>query len=178
MDLPQHAPAPLIEVDDHLTLRRFDAEADLVEWGRVVEESLEHLRPWMPWVADYTPATTGRFLARQAKVWEAGEEFTYAVVLGGRIIGTCGLFRHEDTPADAYEIGYWLHPAATGRGVATRAARAMVEQGFGIDGVDELLIVHDRDNHASGAVAARLGFVAHAVSDGFRTWQLARAGRQ
>ncbi|MFE5296912.1 GNAT family N-acetyltransferase [Streptomyces sp. NPDC056632] len=63
------------------------------------------------------------FLARRVERWEAGEEFTYAVALDGTLSGTCRLHRREDIPCDAYEIGYWVHPAATGRGVATRAAR-------------------------------------------------------
>ncbi|MFC8505141.1 GNAT family N-acetyltransferase [Streptomyces sp. NPDC057411] len=178
MELPPHAPPQLIEVDGHLVLRPFDAAADLVEWLRVVEESLEHLRPWMPWAAAHTPASTADHLARRAEMWATGREFTYAVVADGALVGSCGLYRHEDTPDGAYEIGYWLHPAATGRGVATRAARALVEEGFRLRGVDELLIVHDRENHASGAVAARLGFVPYGESDDLRTWQLTRTGRQ
>ncbi|GAA2788174.1 GNAT family N-acetyltransferase [Streptomyces showdoensis] len=178
MELPQHAPAQapaqLIRIDDGLVLRPFDAEADLAVWLRVIEESLEHLRPWMPWVAEHSPSRAADFLARRAELWEAGAEFTYAVVADGAIVGTCGLYRHEDTPEGAREIGYWLHPAATGRGVASRAAGALVEEGFRLPGVDELLIVHDLGNHASGAVAARLGFADHDVSDGLRTWRLAR----
>ncbi|MFB7862393.1 GNAT family N-acetyltransferase [Streptomyces sp. NPDC056069] len=63
------------------------------------------------------------FLARRVERWEAGRKFTYAVTLDGTLSGTCRLHRREDMPCDAYEIGYWVHPAATGRGVATRAAR-------------------------------------------------------
>ncbi|XIE78452.1 GNAT family N-acetyltransferase [Streptomyces sp. SBR177] len=40
----------------------------------------------------------------------------------------------EDTPPDTYEIGYWLHPSATGRGLATRAVRAVVAEGFRMPG--------------------------------------------
>ncbi|MFF2566811.1 GNAT family N-acetyltransferase [Streptomyces sp. NPDC058084] len=63
------------------------------------------------------------FLARRVERWETGEEFTYAVALDGILSGACRLHRREDIPCDAYEIGYWVRPAATGRGVATRAAR-------------------------------------------------------
>ncbi|MFD9359138.1 GNAT family N-acetyltransferase [Streptomyces sp. NPDC060031] len=76
-------------------------------------------------------------------------------------IGACQLFRRDDSPENGREIGYWLHPAATGCGVATRAARALVDQAFRLPGVDYVEVVHDPANRASGAVPARLGFTEH-----------------
>ncbi|MCP9211915.1 GNAT family N-acetyltransferase [Streptomyces sp. NEAU-Y11] len=154
MDLPQQ----VIELDG-LTLRRFNGEADLPELFRVIEESLEHLRPWTRWLPEHSLTRTGTFLSSRAERWESGEAFSYAIVLNGAIVGACTLFRHDDTPDRSYEIGYWLHPAATGRGVATRATRALVEQVFRLPDVDFVEIVHDQANHASGAIPARLGFV-------------------
>ncbi|WP_354637902.1 GNAT family N-acetyltransferase [Kitasatospora camelliae] len=156
MDLPQ----PVIELND-LTLRRFHGEADLPELHRVIDESLEHLRPWMAWVADHNPASTAGFLSRRAERWAAGTEFSYAIVLDGAIVGLCDLFRREETPGGGWEIGYWLHPAVTGRGLATRAVRALVEQAFALPGTAYVEIVHDPANRASGAVPARLGFTEH-----------------
>ncbi|MEU1422409.1 MULTISPECIES: GNAT family N-acetyltransferase [unclassified Kitasatospora] len=153
-------PPESITLDD-LTLRRFDGEADLPELFRVIEESLEHLRPWMPWVATHSPDATRAFLAGRAEQWESGAAFTYAMVTERGIVGACQLFRREGLPGDGLEIGYWLHPAATGRGLATRAVRALVDEAFLLPGVDHVEIVHDPANRASGAVPARLGFAEH-----------------
>ncbi|MFD0568351.1 GNAT family N-acetyltransferase [Kitasatospora gansuensis] len=155
MDIPLH----VIELDE-LTLRRLD-EADLPELLRVIDESLEHLRPWLPWVAEHSPARTAAHVGRRAECWADGTEYTYALVLDGAIVGLSGLMRREDTEPGGREIGYWLHPAATGRGVATRAARALTEQAFRIPGVEFVEIVHDAANLASGAVPARLGYTEH-----------------
>ncbi|MBW5484783.1 GNAT family N-acetyltransferase [Streptomyces bambusae] len=155
-------PPQLIELDDDLALRRFEGEADLPEFFRVIEESLEHLRPWMPWVAEHSLARTAEFLTSRWQRWEDGAEFTYAVVLDGAVVGLGALVRFDDTSDGAWEIGYWLHPAATGRGVATRAARALAEQAFRLPGTAYVEIVHDRANLASAAVPARLGFTEHA----------------
>ncbi|MFE9401231.1 GNAT family N-acetyltransferase [Streptomyces sp. NPDC006530] len=157
MDLPPR----VMEVDDTLTLRAFAGEADLPELFRVIEESLEHLRPWLPWVGEHSLARTTRFLARRAELWASGDEYTYAIVVDGAIVGACGLFRRDENRDETREIGYWLHPSATGRGVATRTARALAEQAFRLPGVDLVEIVHDAANLASGAVPARLGFIAY-----------------
>ncbi|MEV5687731.1 GNAT family N-acetyltransferase [Streptomyces sp. NPDC052164] len=156
MDFPQQ----VIELGD-MTLRRFDREADLPELFGVIKESLEHLGPWVPWVAEPSLAKTADFLTRRHEAWDEGRDFTYAIVLDRAIVGACQLFRRDDSPVDSREIGYWLHPAATGRGVATRAARALVDQAFRLPGVDYVEVVHDPANRASAAVPARLGFTEH-----------------
>ncbi|MER5352963.1 GNAT family N-acetyltransferase [Kitasatospora sp. NPDC002551] len=156
MDLPQQ----VIELDD-LTLRRFNGEADLPEFFRVIEESLDHLRPWMAWVTEHSLARTAEFLARRPELWAGGEAFSYAIVADGAIVGLCMLSRPPGTSDNGREIGYWLHPAATGRGLATRATRALVEQAFRLPGVDYVEIVHDPANLPSAAIPARLGFTEH-----------------
>jgi RimJ/RimL family protein N-acetyltransferase len=181
MDLAQ----PLIVVDDDLALRRFAGEADLPEFFRLIEESLDHLRPWMPWIADHDLAHAANWLNSRAEQWDSGREFSYAIVLDGALVGACGLFQRAEAPANGREIGYWLHPAATGRGAATRAARALTEQAFRLPGVDYVEIVHDTANRASGAVPARLGYTDHLRRPGVepfapgeggedRVWRLTR----
>ncbi|MFI6155962.1 GNAT family N-acetyltransferase [Kitasatospora sp. NPDC051170] len=142
-------------------LRRFEGEADLAELFRVVEESVEHLRPWMPWVAEHGVEKTREYLARQPGQWESGEEYNYALVLDGAIVGSVGLSPCGDAPVAGREIGYWLHPAATGRGLMTRAVGALVEEAFRVPGVEYVEVAHDVTNLASGGVPERLGFGVH-----------------
>ncbi|WP_369145802.1 GNAT family N-acetyltransferase [Streptomyces sp. R44] len=155
------SPETVIELDGGVVLRAFEGEADLPEFFRVVDASVEHLRPWMPWVAEHSRESTAQFLASRAEQWASGEAYSYAIVLDGAIVGSCGLHRHDDTPDGTLEVGYWLHPAATGKGLATRAARALVAQAFRLPGVTAVEVAHDVANHASGAVPSRLGFTAH-----------------
>ncbi|MGV9264066.1 GNAT family N-acetyltransferase [Kitasatospora sp. NPDC003701] len=154
------SPPESITLDD-VTLRRFDGEADLAELFRVIEESLDHLRPWMPWVAEHSLDSTRVFLARRAEQWASGDAFTYAIVAERAIVGACQLFRRAGRPSDGLEVGYWLHPGATGRGLVTRAVRALVDEAFLLPGIDHVDIVHDPANRASGAVPRRLGFTEH-----------------
>ncbi|MFC6087988.1 GNAT family N-acetyltransferase [Saccharothrix lopnurensis] len=148
-------PREIIDRGD-LTLRRWRADRDFEPLSRVIGESLDHLRPWMPWVAHHSAATTRAFLAGCDPKWRAGEAYNYAIVADGELVGSCSMYRSGDTRG--MFMGYWLHPAATGRGLATRAAEAMAAEAFTLPGVDYLEIVHDLANTASGAVPRRLGF--------------------
>jgi ribosomal-protein-serine acetyltransferase len=154
--LIEHAP---------VTLRRFRAE-DVDALFGAVTESLEHLRPWMPWAADYSRASAEEYLAGSIKGWDEGTEYNYAILtedalagdaLAGRVLaGIIGLMTR--CGPGGLEIGYWVHRAYTGRGLATAATAALVEEAFGLPGVDWVEIVHDELNVASGQIPRKLGF--------------------
>ncbi|HZC99678.1 MAG TPA: GNAT family N-acetyltransferase [Actinomycetes bacterium] len=136
-------------------LRRLRAsDADAIY--RVVAESLEHLLPWMPWAAGYSRDNAVGFTAQCERDWESGAAYQYAITTEGVVVGGCGLMRR--TGPGGLEIGYWLHPAYTGRGLVTAAASALVRQAFALPDVDRVEIVHDAANTASGGVPRRLGF--------------------
>ncbi|TDD81950.1 N-acetyltransferase [Saccharopolyspora karakumensis] len=122
-----------------------------------VTESLEHLRPWMPWAAgDYTAAVAAAFIDEACARWHTGRSYTYLIATGETIAGTISL---EHRIGDGgLEIGYWLHPAHTGRGLITTAARVVTEQAFALPGIDRVEIWHDAANTASRGVPERLGF--------------------
>ena len=154
--LIEHAP---------VTLRRFRAE-DVDALFGAVTESLEHLRPWMPWAADYSRASAEEYLAGSIKGWDEGTEYNYAILTGGALAGdalagrvlagSIGLMTR--CGPGGLEIGYWVHRAYTGRGLATAATAALVEEAFGLPGVDWVEIVHDELNVASGQIPRKLGF--------------------
>jgi RimJ/RimL family protein N-acetyltransferase len=73
----------------------------------------------------------------------------------GRTIGFTGLRRFGEP--GAVEVLYALLPAYQGRGLATEAARAMLEIGFRRCGLDEIFAGADPPNAASFRVMERLG---------------------
>lgn len=124
-----------------------------------VNESLEHLRPWMPW-ADHphSEEEQDEFVRRAVAQWESGEGFSY--YLQERATGAClgGAALHPRIGEGALEIGYWIHVAHTGRGYATMAAHALTTAAFELDEVERVEIHCDEANVASAAVPRRLGF--------------------
>src|SRR5271155_1379882 len=109
------------------TLRRF-REDDLDPVFQAVTESLDHLRPWMPWAADYTRDSAAGFLAKSAQGWAHGTEYGYAIITDGALAGSCSLMSRIGP--GGLEIGYWVRLACTRRGLATTASAALVEQAF------------------------------------------------
>jgi RimJ/RimL family protein N-acetyltransferase len=74
----------------------------------------------------------------------------------GRMLGETGLLKRVGL--DAVEISYWFRLDATGRGLATEAASAMVKTAFEIDKVKRMDLMCLPENERSAAMARRLGF--------------------
>ncbi len=159
MDMTPQAPAhrpPQTLRQAAVSLRRWRAaDADLCY--RLVSESLEHLQPWMPWAtAGYTLADAREYVDRCEADWAAGTAFQYRIEAAGNPAGAAGLMARIGP--GGLEIGYWVHPSFTGRGVATSASAALTEAAFGLPGIDRVEIQHDELNLASGRIPAKLGF--------------------
>lgn len=138
-----------------VVLRR-QRPGDVDALDRIVVESLDHLLPWMPWAAAHTRRTAMEHLGRCETAWVSGEAYNYAITVGGAPVGACSLMRRIGP--GGMEIGYWLHPEWTGRGLVTASVVALVGAAFALPGVTYLEIHHDEANQASGAVPRRLGF--------------------
>ena len=84
---------------------------------------------------------------------------------GDRFAGCAGLRPREHRPAvdrrkaRAYQMGYHLLPRHWGQGIATEAARAVIDYSFGVLGIEALFAAHHPLNRRSGNVLLKLGFV-------------------
>lgn len=141
-----------------VVLRRVSPD-DAEAMAAAIEESLDHLRPWMPWASGPEPASVeGRraWLSGPAGSWKEGGEYHFAILRDGALVGICGLNRRAGP--GALDIGYWVHAGHTRKGIATAAAAALTGAGFGLEGVERMEIHCDRANAASAGVAAKVGY--------------------
>ncbi len=85
----------------------------------------------------------------------------------GPVLGTAGL-RQVDRQV---ELLFSLDPGYRGRGLATEAARAVLDDALCVGGV---VAFTDADNHASQCVLARLGMVPSEFGTPWVRWRLGR----
>jgi len=75
----------------------------------------------------------------------------------GTFIGRCGLLPWEIDGRTEVEVAYLLDKRYWGRGLATEAARAIVDHAFATLPVDRLICMVDPENAASRGVAVKVG---------------------
>ncbi|MDT0122537.1 GNAT family N-acetyltransferase [Paenibacillus sp. RRE4] len=141
------------------------------QWGdgadvnEAIRESVEELRPWLPFAENIPSLEESEVTVRKARLRflersdlmlhlrdKATDEF----------VGSSGLHR-MDWNARSFEIGYWVRTSRSGEGLVTEAVR----------GIEKFAIVHlqanrleircDARNVRSASVAKRLGYTQEGI---------------
>jgi len=137
---------------ERLLLRRFE-EGDADQFAEMLESSRGHYAEFIAFYLDGDPAERVR---NWRDHFETGKQFVYAAFERERMVGGGMLFPRIGP--DALELGYQLRRDATGRGLATEIAAALVRVAFEICGVARIEAHIDHANIPSIAVVQRLGF--------------------
>lgn len=142
---------------ERLLLRLWRLE-DLGELAALVTRNVEHLRPWMPWVAAEPLSIRQReeLVRGWGRDWAAGGDATYGIFFEGRPVGGTGLHRRRGPTG--LEIGYWIDLEHCHRGFATEAARALTTAALTVPGIEFVEIHHDKSNTRSARVPRRLHY--------------------
>ncbi|MEV0458062.1 GNAT family N-acetyltransferase [Catellatospora methionotrophica] len=128
-----------------------------------IDRARDDVDPWIPWASRSTDLDSARAtLQRYADMNAAGTGRIAGIWLDGTLVGGTMLFG-MDAESGNGEIGVWLEPAGQGRGLVTRACRAMLDWAFGERGLSRVQWVTRPDNVRSLSVAARLGMTREGV---------------
>ncbi|GCE21762.1 GNAT family N-acetyltransferase [Dictyobacter kobayashii] len=146
-----------IRVDDEIELCLNELRyAD--EYFALIIRNIEHLRVWMPWAAGSTLETTQAYMRGSMQQFAEGLGLPTNIWYRGQLVGASGYPRMSWEKRQA-EIGYWVDKDMQGKGIITRAARALVTYAFEEYGLNKVDIHAAAGNQRSRAVPERLGFM-------------------
>lgn len=116
-------------------------------------EVMRYINGGIPWtdeqIQDFVNRQVGLYAERGFCRWKLIEIST------GKLIGFCGPGMWRDQPDP--EIGWWLARRCWGRGLATEAARAALQDAFERTGLARIISVARPANTASIAIMKKLG---------------------
>jgi RimJ/RimL family protein N-acetyltransferase len=163
----------LIQVPERLDTERLVILAPRPGLGQAlnaaIRESLEELKPWMPW-AQSAPSVeeSETVLRHQAAKFLLRSDLVYQFYArtpdgaAGRLLGGSGLHR-LDWAVRRFEIGYWVRTSARGKGYVSEVVRALAAMAFEQLRARRVEIRMDALNARSRAVAERCGFELEGV---------------
>lgn len=162
----------LIDVPERLQTARLLLRVSQAGDGAVVceavRESLDRLRPWMPWAQtapepeqqeQHQRRSRAAFLLRDDLTWLMFERLGDGE---GLFVGGVGLHRIDwDVPR--FEVGYWVRTGFEGQGLVAEAVRALTRLAFDRLAAARVEIRMDGTNLASRRVAERCGYTLEGV---------------
>lgn len=131
---------------------------DLAAMHDAVQRNVDHLRPWLAWIAHEPLPLDDR--ASLIETFEAertlGGDAVYAIVQDGEVVGGCGL--HRRAGPDSLEVGYWVDHRHVRQGIATRATALLTDLAFTVPGIEHVEVLHAESNARSSGVPRAAGF--------------------
>lgn len=144
---------------DDLTELRLAEEEDADIAFSLVERDRDHLREYLQWVEGCRSIVDMLALIQYARAQvEVLNGFTCSIWHEGRFAGAVGL-NSVNWQFRCAEIGYWLGEEFQGKGIVTRACRALLNHVFNEMWLAKAEIHVGVTNTRSRAIPERLGFV-------------------
>ncbi|MEU9170229.1 GNAT family protein [Streptomyces sp. NPDC048420] len=128
-----------------------------------LERGREFINRFIPFGETAIDVPSARdMLQRYADLRAADNASLHGLWLEGKLVGGV-LFLNFDAENANCEVGCWLEPAGTGRGLVTRAMRVLLDFAFEQRGMHRVEWIAAVDNQASLNVARRLGMTKEGV---------------
>lgn len=154
----------LLDFPDSFDTERLTVRAprlgDAAGVTEAINESLDALRPWMPWAAEPMALGTQEARIRRAIArWALREDLPLHVYRKGTetFVGGSGLHRFN-WDVRRFEIGYWVRTKFSGQGFITEVVNGLTRFAFTHLKANRVEIRCDAHNARSAAVARRCGF--------------------
>jgi ribosomal-protein-serine acetyltransferase len=152
----KHMPYESIFIDASLSLRQLQIN-EARELFDLTDHNREYLRKWLPWVDETkSPEDSEQFITDTLRKRQEGSEYGFGIVANGKVIGHISLMHLSDD--EDPEIGYWIASDQSGKGITTRAAKALTDFGLQTLHLDKIVIKADTNNVASNKIAEKLGY--------------------
>ncbi len=122
----------------------------------------EELTAFLAWAPHESPAQTAEVIAALVTGMEQDTGYHWVIRSGEAVAGLISLIdlrrRHREWTLNRAELAYWIGLPFQGQGLATAAGREVLRMGFASLGLHKVILMHAKDNPASGKVAEKLGF--------------------
>lgn len=149
-------------IDEDLELSLAE-ERHAEEGFLLVKQNYEYLRKWLPWLKeDYSLEHSQNFIKRNLQGFSENKGFSMRIVFQNRMAGNIG-YNMIDWQNRRTEIGYWLAAPFQGKGIMTKACRALTDHAFNQLKLNRVEICCVTENKRSRMIPERLGFTLEGV---------------
>lgn len=121
--------------------------------------SVDHLSEWLSWCTpNYSIADAVDWARSAQDNWDSGQGYAFLIegTGTGEVLGCVGI--HQIVQQHKIgNLGYWVRNTANNQGLCSSAARQAIAFAFEHLGFERIEVHVQVENHASNAVASKLG---------------------
>jgi len=149
-------------IDDHLNLEKIKlAHTEII--FNCIDENREFLYTWLPFVEHTRQVHDTELFIRSIIDKPYGErDDVYEIWYKGEFAGLIG-FKDTDYIDHKVEIGYWLAKKMTGKGIALKSTKKVINIAFRNMNMNRIQIRCGIGNTRSAAIPRKLGFKLEGV---------------
>jgi len=168
MDITNTDPV-MLEIPESFESERLLIRAPLWDDGaainEAVKESIEELRPWMPWAQNMPTIEESEANIRRSRLQFLERKDLRLLLVHkqtGQLVGSSGL--HQiDWQVRKFEIGYWVRTSFESQGFVTEAVHAITNFAIQELQANRIEIRCDSRNARSARVAERSGYTLEGI---------------
>ncbi|QSO52701.1 GNAT family N-acetyltransferase [Alicyclobacillus curvatus] len=151
-------------VDEEVSLRLVERR-HVEELFQVIVTNADHVGRWLPFARATTQVTDTLAFVDSALIdFAAGKGLVAGIWYCSQLVGTIGL--RIDKGHQSASVGYWIDSSHEGRGIVTRACRALINFAFDELKLHRIEIRANPGNVKSRAIPERLDFVEEGIVRG------------
>lgn len=152
----------VLPIDERTHLRMFEP-SDAPTLYEAVVRNRDHVMPWTSWLSSVKSVVeTESAIIRSRERFVKNGSATVLILHEGEIAGQV-YHLNMDRRVGSVELGYWLDIEHRGRGLMTKAVRAMTNYSLDVLGLHRVWLKIGTENAASLGVAERSGFTREGV---------------
>ena len=153
--MPLHHVGTQILTTERLTLRRYTEDDEATMFDHISQ--LHQTSPFSGWQPVYSREEAQQGFANHILAqYERPDFYRWCICMGEQFVGNITLTMLSDTSLLA-ELGYTINADWRGKGIATEAARAVIDFAFGTVCLNRIEATCAVENVASGAVLRKCG---------------------
>lgn len=146
------------KVDEEISLKLIELN-DAERIFELIDPSRSYLREWLPWLDTSTKVEdTKEFIKSCLKGYAENKSITTVILYNEKIVGLASFNSINWSNKTAY-IGYWLGEGYQGKGIMTKAVKALTNYAFKHLKLNKVEIRAAVENKKSRSIPERLGFV-------------------
>ena len=152
----------MIKVDESISLELVEEEKHTQVIFHLLQSNKHLLREWLSWVDEADLKFVKQFVSNSKRQYKAKTDHPFVIIYNDTVVGRIGIYT-IDNKNKIGSIGYWLDENFQGKGIVTKACKAILNYAFNDLHLSRIEIKCGTGNYKSQRIPELLHFKKESI---------------